>query len=191
MTHRVVVERRATRQTASRKNRKRRGREPHTKGTISAYRRIGVSEDRRIDVSAGLGGGVACTCTARYRYSPDRPRSRLLWTRETRRIANNVQRSRTRTTTRTRTIGEVPIRAKHILPLTEYIPFPELTRLSPGTLFILSARWPVSPNRRPRFSQKLLAHLSPLGWEHIGLTGDYTWRENKRVAQNWRCAFRP
>jgi len=25
-------------------------------------------------------------------------------------------------------------------------------------------------------SDKLLAHLSPLGWEHIGLTGDYVWR---------------
>jgi hypothetical protein len=30
---------------------------------------------------------------------------------------------------------------------------------------------------------ELLAHISPLGWEHIGLTGDYTWHENKRVAQ--------
>ena len=40
---------------------------------------------------------------ARYRHLSSRPRrrpysSRLLWTRETRRIANNVQRSRTRTT---------------------------------------------------------------------------------------------
>ncbi len=25
---------------------------------------------------------------------------------------------------------------------------------------------------------ELLAHLSPLGWEHIGLTGDYLWRQN-------------
>lgn len=25
-------------------------------------------------------------------------------------------------------------------------------------------------------SEELLAHLSPLGWEHIGLTGDYLWR---------------
>jgi TnpA family transposase len=35
---------------------------------------------------------------------------------------------------------------------------------------------------------ELLAHISPLGWEHIGLTGDYTWHENKRVAQG---RFRP
>ena len=24
---------------------------------------------------------------------------------------------------------------------------------------------------------ELLAHVSPLGWEHIGLTGDYLWRQ--------------
>ena len=27
------------------------------------------------------------------------------------------------------------------------------------------------------------ARLSPLGWEHINLTGDYTWHTNKRVAK--------
>ena len=25
---------------------------------------------------------------------------------------------------------------------------------------------------------ELLAHLSPLSWEHIGLTGDYVWRQD-------------
>ncbi len=34
----------------------------------------------------------------------------------------------------------------------------------------------------------LLQHVSPLGWEHINLTGDYTWHTNKRVA---RGGFRP
>jgi TnpA family transposase len=34
----------------------------------------------------------------------------------------------------------------------------------------------------------LLQHLSPLGWEHINLTGDYVWRQNKRVEQS---KFRP
>jgi TnpA family transposase len=29
----------------------------------------------------------------------------------------------------------------------------------------------------------LLQHVSPLGWEHINLTGDYTWTTNKRVAK--------
>ena len=26
---------------------------------------------------------------------------------------------------------------------------------------------------------KLLTHLSPLGWEHINLIGDYIWRQSK------------
>ncbi len=35
---------------------------------------------------------------------------------------------------------------------------------------------------------RLLPHLSPLGWEHINLTGDYIWRQNKQVDQG---KFRP
>lgn len=27
---------------------------------------------------------------------------------------------------------------------------------------------------------KLFQHLSPLGWEHINLTGDYIWQQNKQ-----------
>jgi hypothetical protein len=34
----------------------------------------------------------------------------------------------------------------------------------------------------------LLQHVSPLGWEHVNLTGDYTWQSNKRVAKG---GFRP
>lgn len=34
----------------------------------------------------------------------------------------------------------------------------------------------------------LLSHLSPLSWEHIHLTGDYSWHANKRVAKG---RFRP
>ena len=34
----------------------------------------------------------------------------------------------------------------------------------------------------------LLPHLSPLGWEHINLTGDYSWQQNKQVKQG---NFRP
>ena len=30
---------------------------------------------------------------------------------------------------------------------------------------------------------KLLQHMSPLGWEHINLTGDYIWRQSKQVEQ--------
>jgi TnpA family transposase len=38
------------------------------------------------------------------------------------------------------------------------------------------------------FDPALLQHVSPLGWEHINLTGDYTWHANKRVAKG---GFRP
>jgi len=31
-------------------------------------------------------------------------------------------------------------------------------------------------------------YLSPLGWEHINLTGNYTWHEDKKVQQG---KFRP
>jgi TnpA family transposase len=34
----------------------------------------------------------------------------------------------------------------------------------------------------------LLKHLSPLGWEHLNLTGDYVWHANKRVTAG---RFRP
>jgi TnpA family transposase len=35
---------------------------------------------------------------------------------------------------------------------------------------------------------QLLKHLSPLGWEHINLTGDYVWQQNKQVGPG---KFRP
>jgi hypothetical protein len=37
-------------------------------------------------------------------------------------------------------------------------------------------------------SDELLVHLSPLGWEHINLTGDYIWHANRWVAKG---RFRP
>ncbi len=39
-----------------------------------------------------------------------------------------------------------------------------------------------------RIDESLLPHVSPLGWNHIGLTGDYSWHANKRVAKG---GFRP
>lgn len=36
--------------------------------------------------------------------------------------------------------------------------------------------------------ENLLPHLSPLGWEHINLTGDYIWQQSKQVEQG---KFRP
>jgi hypothetical protein len=36
--------------------------------------------------------------------------------------------------------------------------------------------------------ENLLQHVSPLGWEHINLTGDYVWRQIRKVE---RRKFRP
>jgi hypothetical protein len=36
--------------------------------------------------------------------------------------------------------------------------------------------------------EDLLQHLSPLGWEHINLTGDYTWQKSKRLLKG---SYRP
>ena len=36
--------------------------------------------------------------------------------------------------------------------------------------------------------QGLLKHVAPIHWHHINLTGDYTWRQNKRVEKG---GFRP
>ena len=35
---------------------------------------------------------------------------------------------------------------------------------------------------------ELLQFLSPLGWEHINLTGDYVWRQSRRLEDG---TFRP
>jgi hypothetical protein len=29
--------------------------------------------------------------------------------------------------------------------------------------------------------EQLVAHLSPLGWDHINLSGDYIWRNNLKL----------
>lgn len=36
--------------------------------------------------------------------------------------------------------------------------------------------------------ETLLRHLSPLGWEHINLTGDYVWRQSRKLEDG---KFRP
>ena len=38
------------------------------------------------------------------------------------------------------------------------------------------------------FDPALLQQVSPLGWERVNLTGDYTWHTNKRVDKG---GFRP
>ena len=48
---------------------------------------------------------------------------------------------------------------------------------------------PVSALReRCEVDEDLLQHLAPLGWDHVNLTGDYSWHTNKRVAKG---RFRP
>jgi len=37
----------------------------------------------------------------------------------------------------------------------------------------------------------LLQHLSPLGWEHINLTGDYVWRQSRKVDRGKYRPLRP
>jgi TnpA family transposase len=39
--------------------------------------------------------------------------------------------------------------------------------------------------------EKLLSHLSPLGWEHINLTGDYHWRQSKHLKPGQFRPLRP
>jgi hypothetical protein len=40
----------------------------------------------------------------------------------------------------------------------------------------------------PDLDDALFHYLSPLGWEHINLTGDYLWRSNARIGAG---KFRP
>ena len=39
--------------------------------------------------------------------------------------------------------------------------------------------------------EDLLRYLSPLGWEHVNLTGDYLWRQNARIGAGKFRAHRP
>jgi hypothetical protein len=39
--------------------------------------------------------------------------------------------------------------------------------------------------------ENLLQHVSPLAWEHINLTGDYVWRQTRRVEKGKLRPLRP
>jgi hypothetical protein len=39
--------------------------------------------------------------------------------------------------------------------------------------------------------EELLQHLSPLGWEHINLTGDYHWQPGRKMAKGKYRPLRP
>jgi hypothetical protein len=43
----------------------------------------------------------------------------------------------------------------------------------------------------PVVDTALLQHVSPLGWEHVGLTGDYLWHSDRRVATGGFRTLRP
>ena len=51
----------------------------------------------------------------------------------------------------------------------------------------LSAYWGTGIDGQP-VDAELLQYLSPLGWEHINLTGDYVWRSSAKVGAG---KFRP
>ncbi|WP_028793181.1 MULTISPECIES: Tn3 family transposase [Thalassobaculum] len=36
--------------------------------------------------------------------------------------------------------------------------------------------------RGDAINESLLAHISPMGWSHIGLTGDYLWEQSDLLA---------
>ena len=38
---------------------------------------------------------------------------------------------------------------------------------------------------------KLLQYLSPLGWDHISLTGDYLWKPDKKIGSGKHRPLRP
>ncbi|MGF6477692.1 TnpA family transposase [Pantoea dispersa] len=42
-----------------------------------------------------------------------------------------------------------------------------------------------------QINEQLLSHLSPLGWEHINLTGDYIWKSNRIPASGKFRRLRP
>lgn len=42
-----------------------------------------------------------------------------------------------------------------------------------------------------KINAQLLSHLSPLGWEHINLTGDYIWKNNRIPTSGKFCRLRP
>lgn len=56
-----------------------------------------------------------------------------------------------------------------------------------NTVYIERAIQALTDSGHP-VDEELLPHLSPLGWEHINLTGDYVWQQDKRVE---RGRFRP
>ena len=74
------------------------------------------------------------------------------------------------------------LRSSYYLTIPKYNPAEAPHRLTKGTSAAgLRARGQAIDEDLPR-------HLSPLGWEHIKLTGDYTWRPSDELKSN---GYRP
>jgi hypothetical protein len=56
-----------------------------------------------------------------------------------------------------------------------------------NTIYLERATQALKTHGQP-VDDNLLQHLSPLGWEHINLTGDYVWRQSRKIEQG---KFRP
>ena len=59
-----------------------------------------------------------------------------------------------------------------------------------NTVYLQRAVAALSEQGRP-VDDALLQHLSPLGWEHVNLTGDYVWRRNTKVGADKFRRLRP
>lgn len=57
-----------------------------------------------------------------------------------------------------------------------------------NTVYLDRATQAMRETGNKAFDDTLLQYLSPLGWEHINLTGDYVWRQNRKVEDG---KFRP
>ncbi|EQA5151034.1 Tn3 family transposase [Escherichia coli] len=82
---------------------------------------------------------------------------------------------------RSRTVGpQTPYRASGLNLVTAAIVLWNTVYLERATQGLVEAGKPVDG--------ELLQFLSPLGWEHINLTGDYVWRQSRRLEDG---KFRP
>ena len=57
-----------------------------------------------------------------------------------------------------------------------------------NTIYLERAIQAIKDHHDETVDDNLLQHVSPLGWEHINLTGDYVWRQDWRVGNG---KFRP
>ncbi len=59
-----------------------------------------------------------------------------------------------------------------------------------NTVYLSKAIQAIRDQGQP-FDKNLLQHLSPLGWEHINLTGDYIWHQRRQLRKGQFRPLRP